>query len=474
MKTECPVSDLRQAPPVTGKDFIRPRFWWFAGLLLLLCHGAHADFELDTGVPRTLSEIQLAVGKSQVLTAPLDIDQVVVGNPEIADVRLLSSRRLLVLGKTTGRTNLSLRSRSNGEVSLFEVAVGHDLVAIRRQIHDLLPQETRIEVRGVNATVILSGEVSSLAAMEKAIAATRSFAAESEIRNLLQVGGGQQVMLEVRIAEVKRNALRALGIRNEITGTSGSREFEILTGIPLAGTAFLDGTMIWPDLLLRLEALESRGTAKTLAEPNIVALSGQEASFLAGGEFPVPVVQSGASDSVTVEFKEYGVGLVFTPTVLSERKIHLRLQTEVSTIDFDNATLVAGTRVPAVATRRTGTTVELADGQSFAIAGLLQENMDNALAQIPGLGSIPVLGALFRSTEFRRNETELAIVIRARLVQPVESAQLRLPTQRVVPPSAIDQYLMGQLEGMTWPRPDAAAPDESSGGGFAGAFGHQL
>jgi pilus assembly protein CpaC len=450
--------------------------WIFISLVLWLslAVGVKADWNLDFGPSMNVSELQIAMGKSRIITAPMDLDQVLIGNPDVADVRLLSSRRILLLGKQSGRTNLTLRASRSQEVALVDIVVGHDLDGIKRKLHELLPNEGGIAVRSANSTVMLSGEVSTAEAMETALATARSFAGEAGVRNLLQVGGGHQVMLEVRIAEVKRNSLRALGIRSRTTDTSGSRQLEVVTGIPLSGTAFVDGSMVWPDLLLRLEALESRGTAKTLAEPNIVALSGQEASFLAGGEFPVPVVQSGGSDSITVEFKEYGVGLIFTPTVLSGRKIHLRLQTEVSTIDFDNATLVAGTRVPALATRRTGTSVELGDGQSFAIAGLLQENMDNALSQLPGLGNIPVLGALFRSTEFRRNETELAIIVRARLVQPVAASALRLPTDHIIPPSQAEQYLLGQLEGLLTKPVEPGGQDDPRAGGLEGPFGHQL
>lgn len=294
---------------------------------------------------------------------------------------------------------------------------------------------------------------------------------------MMQVGGGQQVMLEVRVAEVRRNALREMGVQTEGSGTSGSTGYEVITGRPISGVPFLGAVLERSDLLLRLEALETRGKARTLAEPNLVSLSGQEASFLSGGEFPVPVIQSGVSDAVTIEFKEFGVGVQFTPTVLSSNSINLKLQTEVSTIDFDTVTSFGDITVPSVSTRRTATTIELADGQSFAIAGLLQENMDNAVRQVPGLGNIPVLGALFRSTEFQRSETELAIVVRPRLVSPSPEGRLRLPTDNVVPPSEIDQYLMGRLQGL----PDNAArrdrdrdAGDESDGGLEGAWGHEL
>jgi pilus assembly protein CpaC len=418
-------------------------------------------------------ELLLPVGTSRLFTVPMNLSQVLIGDTEIADVQLLSSRRVLLLGKSAGRTNLTLRGTDERSTQMLDLVVTYDIEGIKRKLHEFLPGEEQITVRATNSAILLSGEVTDLAAMEMALLTARSFARDGDVKNLLQIGGGQQVMLEVRIAEVRRNALRALGIRNLLTGSRGNRSYEISTGIPFTGSPAVNALFTWPDLLLRLEALEARGTAKTLAEPNIVALSGQEASFLAGGEFPVPVLQSGVSDSVTVEFKEYGVGLTFTPTVLSDRKIHLRLQTEVSTIDFENATSIAGTVVPALSTRRTATTVELGDGQSFAIAGLLQENLDTAISQLPGLGSIPVLGTLFRSSEFRRNETELAILIRARLVNPGPLARLRLPTDNFVPPSIAEQYLLGRLEGLeSAPVLDFSSAPRESSGGLEGNYGH--
>ncbi|SIT65630.1 pilus assembly protein CpaC [Ectothiorhodosinus mongolicus] len=438
-------------------------------MLGLWVPSAHAQNPqgLDLGEPMDVGELVLAAGKSRIVTAPVNLTQVVVGNPDVADVRMLSSRRVLLVANRSGRTNLAFRGADNQMVAMLDLVVTHDIDGIKRKLHELLPDERDLQVRSSNSMVILSGQVSDTYAMDTALAAARSFAGDNDVRNLLQVGGGQQVMLEVRIAEVKRNSLKALGISTTITGSSGSRTAEISTGLPLSVTPFVDGLFTWPDLLLRLEALETRGLAKTLAEPNIVALSGQEGSFLAGGEFPVPVLQSGGSDAITVEFKEYGVGLLFTPMVLSSSKINLRLQTEVSTIDFENATSVAGTSVPALNTRRTGTTIELADGQSFVIAGLLQENMNNVLNQVPGLGSVPILGALFRSTEFRRNETELAIVVRARLVAP-STADVRLPTDNIIAPSDIDQYLLGTLEHRE------ISPASNTTGGLEGSFGHEL
>ena len=471
-------------------------------LLLWVLTGPTASAQaqtLDLGEELDVGELSLALGKSRVVTAPVNLSQVVVGNPEIADVRILSSRRVLLLGQQAGRTNLAFRDDDDNVVAVLDLVVSHDVEGLKRKLHELLPDERDLEVRVSNAAVILSGEVSDARAMELALTTARSFAGDADVKNMMQVGGGQQVMLEVRVAEVRRNALREMGVQSIGRGDTDSTGYSVLTGQPIpgepirggsgsvdpddisrsgiSGVPFLGAVLDRSDLLLRLEALETRGKARTLAEPNLVALSGQEANFLSGGEFPVPVIQSGVSDAITIEFKEFGVGVKFTPTVLSSDTINLKLQTEVSTIDFDTVTSFGDITVPSVSTRRTGTTIELGDGQSFAIAGLLQENMDNAARQVPGLGNIPVLGALFRSTEFQRSETELAIVVRPRLVSPAPEGSLRLPTDNVVPPSEVDQYLMGRLHGL----PDNAArrdrdrdAGEESDGGLEGAWGHEL
>ncbi|WP_201242749.1 type II and III secretion system protein family protein [Halorhodospira halophila] len=450
---------------------------------------------LEFGDDLDVGEMTLALGKSQVVTAPTDLSQVVVGNPNIADVRLLSSRRVLLLGRGAGRTNLALRDEDDQVVALLDLVVTHDTQGLKRKLHELLPEETGIEVRSSNAAVILSGEVSDARALETALTAARSFAGD-DVRNMLRVGGGQQVMLEVRIAEVRRNSLRELGVQNRFQGSSDSFSYDIFTGSnvgaerlplgpdvtdfpsPAVPDGVVSGLFQWSDVMLRLQALETRGAAKTLAEPNIVAISGQQASFLVGGEFPVPVVQSGGSDAITIDFKEFGVGLEFTPTVLSSETINLKLQTEVSTLDRDRGTQVLGTAVPGLSTRRAGTSIELGDGQSFAIAGLLQNDMDSVIRELPGLGRIPILGALFRSSAYQRNETELAIVVRPRLVQPGPAGTVRLPTDTFIPPSAVDQYLMGRLEGVP---PRAVRRDEgrqreeqSREGGLEGAYGHEF
>jgi pilus assembly protein CpaC len=292
-----------------------------------------------------------------------------------------------------------------------------------------------------------------------------------------------------------RSSLRELGVGIEASNVDAAgRTISVITGNTIANS-FATASYSSPvtgiaDLVsVELQALETKGLAKTLAEPNIVALSGQEASFLAGGEFPVPVAQSstGGAPVFTVDYKEFGVGLKFTPTVLSNKKINLKLNTEVSAIDNSTSTATgAGISVPGITTRRAGTTVEVGDGQSFAIAGLIQSDMNNAINQLPGLGDIPILGALFRSTRFQRNETELVVVVTPKLVKPVHATKLRAPTDNFVAPNWFDQYLMGRMEtykstksgkkSETEQTKDTDSTEETAqnGQGVEGSFGHDI
>lgn len=440
---------------------------------------------------RKPTDLRLAIGQSQIIQSAVPLEQVVIGSPEVADIKLLSSRRVLILGIKPGRTNLVFRQKDGDLVALMEVSVGYDLTGIKYKLHELMPHEPGMQVRDTNDRVILSGEVSSALSMDKALSVARSFVPAEKVTNLLQVAGGQQVMLEARIAEVKRDSLKELGINGQFL--DGSGKWGVVMGNPLNNAPF--GTVSPQNfvssstvaglvgqglpansLRLSLQALEKKGLAKSLAEPNLVALSGQEANFLAGGEFPIPVAQS-ENGTITVEYKTFGVGLRFTPTVLDSDKINLKLLTEVSEVDRSETFIVNNLTLPSFLTRRAGTTVELADGQSFAVAGLMSNNMDNAVRQFPMLGNIPVLGALFRSTEFQRNESEIVVVVTARLVGPVNKGRLALPTDVILAPNDIDQYLLGRMQGRVKDRPEPSSTGtakRSASGGLDGMYGHQL
>lgn len=435
---------------------------------------------------RSATELRLPVGRSLIVSTTAPLEQVVTGAPDVADIKLLSAQRVLILGIKPGYTNLVFRQRGSEQVALVNVVVGYDRNGIKQKIFEAMPSEERIEVRDSNDRVILAGQASSAVAMDMALAIARSFVPQDKVVNLIQIGGGQQVMLEARIAEISRNSLKELGItsdyRNNATSVSalalpipsfqGGEGFigQGIASLPYLAASY---TNINKNGLLsvQLQALEKKGLAKTLAEPNLVAMSGQEANFLAGGEIPIPVAQTGsANGAITVEYKEFGVGLRFTPTVLDANRINLKLLSEVSAVDFSRT--IAS--FPALTTRRAGTTIEMSDGQSFAVAGLMQSDMKNAINQIPLLGSIPVLGALFRSTGFQRDETELVLIVTVHLVKPVRHRNLlQAPTDVFTPPGNFDQYLMGRLEGT--PQSSGSRPGSGkSTGGVDGSFGHQV
>ena len=430
--------------------------------------------------------LEVPVNKSQVVTTDRAIGKALVGNAEIADVLPISERSVYVLGKKMGTTSLTLYGRDNRVLAVMDVAVGPDVESMRVQFSQLIPGQT-IDARISNDAVILSGMVSDPGAADRAAQIAKAYAGDKVI-NLISVGGSQQVMLEVRFAEVNRTVGEQLGVSGfgnsrggrfdgVIGGTAGltPKDTTITTTTPLP-----DGTSVTTsgastigvltlgaltdtfgifrqlfgiggtDITGILNALERKGLSKTLAEPTLLALSGERASFLAGGEFPVPVVQSGggggggAGNAITVEFKPFGVSLAFTPTVLGDKVINLVVEPEVSSIDPSASITINGLVVPGLQTRRASTTIELRDGESFAIAGLLRRDFQTTVRQLPILGSLPIIGALFRSSSFQKGETELLIVVTPRLVAPLRPDQVVLPTDRVKDPTAAATLLLGE------------------------------
>ena len=456
-------------------------------------------------------QLEVPLNKSQVVSADRPIARAMVGNPEVADVLPISERSVYVLGKKFGTTSLTLYDRLSRVIAVMDIAVGPDVVALRSQLGQLVPNQT-IDVRISNESVILSGLVNDSGAADRAMQIAKSYAGDKVI-NLISMGASQQVMLEVRFAEVNRQIGEKLGVSgfgNSRGGTFGSaigasasltpNPTTVTTSIPLPGGGTGTTSATVPAGLLTLgsitdafgifqksfslgnidieavlDVLERRGLSKTLAQPTLIALSGEKASFLAGGEFPIPVAQSGGSggggggggNAITVEFKPFGVGLSFTPTVLGDKVINMIIEPEVSSIDPTASVSINGIVVPGLQTRRASTTVELRDGESFAIAGLLRSDYQTTVRQLPGLGSIPILGALFRSSSFQKGETELLIVVTPRLVKPIRPDQVRLPTDRIEDPRPIDVLIDG--EGY---RPKALPPQSNASGGsaFEGAF----
>lgn len=431
-------------------------------------------------------EFVVPIDKSQVLQLDMPFVELLVGNAEIADVMALSDRTIYVLGRSQGSTSLTIYGRDKRLIAVVDLVVTPDIGGLKTHLHDILPDE-RVEVRSINGSVTLSGTVSSADRVAAVLAIAEQFA-PGKVTNLLSVDGSQQVMLKVRFVEVSRSVMKELGLNfslfsGDFTITSGDTFLtnpETLLGrddvFTLASSAFagglLTGSLGGAGLQVLFEALEAKGVAKTLAEPNLIALSGDTASFLAGGEFPIEVVQSGGTATgtaaITIEFKEFGVSLSFTPTVLASGLINLVVRPEVSALDFS----VARNGVPGLTTRRAKTTVELRDGQAFAIAGLLQEDFQDSVRQIPILGDLPILGALLRSSKFQRKETELVIIVEPHLVKPVPAGSLATPADNFVPPSEVDLWLYGRTEGLASGDPQAGSKVLARAGGIDGRFGH--
>ena len=418
-------------------------------------------------------ELAVAVNKSQVLRSDRPFAKALIGNPDIADVLPLTDRSLYVLGKKTGTTSLTLYDRRNTLIAVVDVAVGPDVTGLKRQLSELMPDD-RVGARIANDSIILEGIVASGPAADRAVQIAETYA-PGKVINLLSIGASQQVMLEVRFSEIKRSALKRLGIGllvgsdngNFVGGSGGGASLTPapLTGSPVAkigaiadsfGVAARAFRAFGASFTATLDALERTGAVTTLAEPTLVALSGETASFLAGGEFPIPVVNSGSgggggagggNNGITVEFKPFGVSLAFTPTVLADGVINLVVAPEVSSIDPSASIVINGLSIPGLQTRRAKTTVELRDGESFAMAGLLRKDFQDTVRKFPLLGSIPIIGTLFRSTSFQKEETELVIIVTPRLVKPVRAGSLKLPTDRATPPNEADLFLLGRTDG---------------------------
>ncbi|MFN3370489.1 MAG: type II and III secretion system protein family protein, partial [Sphingomonadaceae bacterium] len=407
------------------------------------------------------------VNKSQVLKLDRAFSRAMVGNPEIADIMPLNVNSVYVLGRKAGSTNLALYDRRGDLIAVVDVVVGPDVVGLRRQIAESFPGE-EVRIRNSNESLVLEGTVSSGLVAERVFAMAETFAPQ-KVLNLMSVGSPQQVLLEVRVSEMQRGTVKQLGLNSFSWGTGTSPTRGSITG----GAGDVSGSftatlgILAPNINLQLEALERQGLIRTLAQPNLVALSGETASFLAGGEFPVPtgVSQNG---QVSVEFKQFGVSLSFTPTVLTDGLVNLRVAPEVSSIDREASVVLSGIVIPGLKVRRALTSLELRDGQSFAIAGLIQSDFTDTIRAIPLLGRIPIIGALFRSTSFNKQETELVITVTPRIVRPVAPSQLALPTDRVLPPSEADLFLLGRSSRKAPARP-AGAPTV---GGIDADHGH--
>lgn len=396
----------------------------------------------------SLVQLLVTVDKAKTVGCDQEFIEVLVANPLIADVIALSSKQVYVLGKKAGITSISLVGTNKKVIGLVNVEVAHDVDSLTQRLRKFVPN-SEIVVTSVNGKVLLTGTVPDAPSVSRAMAIAEQVA-PGAVTNAMTVRGSQQVLLEVRFIEATRNSERDVGVSWEIVGNNGKRAaVSGLTGLLTNNTPFgvavarvLDnGTTA--DVLI--QALEKRGMARRLAEPNLVALSGDTASFLAGGEFPIPVQAD--NNRITLEYKKFGVSLAFTPTVLGEGLINLKIEPEVSELDPTSSVRVKDIEVPGLMVRRTQTTLELRDGQSFAIAGLLYTNHFKNQAQLPWIGEVPVLGALFRSAAFQRKETDLVIIVTPRLVRPSRPGQqLATPFDRRLPSNDAEFFLAGQQE----------------------------
>ena len=374
--------------------------------------------------------VNVLVGQSRVITFDTPIERFSVSNPEIAEAVLVSGNQVVVNGKAFGQVNFIAWEKGTGRFIVFDVYVRTNLSLIDSQIRALFPKDD-IRLSQANGSVVISGTVSDprLAAQADAVIQAAGFKTvnllESPVKDL------RQVQLLVRVAEVNRTRLRELGssyayqsspgVGGFATGGGPGSVSEVAGGL-LSGTfSGLNLLVLGGNLTTMIRAMQTSGALRALAEPNLIAMDGQQASFLAGGEYPVPIVQGGgtATATITIVFKEYGVRLNFKPTIIDEDHIRLELEPEVSTLDFANGVKFDGFLIPGLRTRRAHTGVELRDGQSFALAGLLDNSETRSLSKIPGLGDIPILGNLFKSTQFQKNETELMFIVTAQMVKPV-------------------------------------------------------
>ncbi|MFC4313495.1 type II and III secretion system protein family protein [Steroidobacter flavus] len=459
----------------------------------------------------------LPIYKSRIVDLPGPVKRVSIGNPDIADVLLLGDDGLYVLGKDLGATNVMLWDREDRLVAALNITVTHDLDSLKKQVAAVLPGEN-IDMWSAQRNIVLSGQVSSAAKMDAALQVAKGYLEQmatakekimfkqqaamggeqpdkksGEVINLMTVGGSHQVMLQVRIAEVNREAIRNLNaqfnaLQNTgkwvVGGVNGGATFpdalfqpgdvripifgngtnangnpigpvfdEFAPNTPAINSTGLFASFLSNDFLANvvLDAYQTRGLAKILAEPTLTTLSGQDAQFLSGGSFPIPVSQD--NGSISIEFKDFGVKLSFMPLIVDRSRINLKLNVSVSELDNSNSVSLRpiGTSavftIPSLTERRAASTVELSDGQTIGIAGLMNENMRSAINKFPGLGDIPILGYLFRSQSYQKGETELVILVTPRLAKPIPPAQIKLPTDAVTDPTSAQFFLGGKIEG---------------------------
>ncbi|MFP1633975.1 type II and III secretion system protein family protein [Zhengella sp. ZM62] len=437
---------------------------FLAGLGATLATDAHARsqaqvIQIKAG---STAKVKVAKGKPQTIRTNAAFYEIVIGDPDIANVNPLTDTSFYVLGNNLGTTGIALFDSNRNLVGSVDIEVTLDTDGLARSIRDVAPGSD-IRVDTANGRVVLSGKARDAVQAEKAQKVAKRFSGEEEVINSVTLTSSQQVQLNVRFVEMNRNIGQELGAQIGVTyvGPAGVISFNGNTArtsgasaVDIIG-AYASGGL---GIDLAIKALEDRGMARRLAEPNLIARSGQKASFLAGGEFPIPVASD--NDTVTVEFKKFGVSLEFTPTVLEDGLISLDIAPEVSSVDTSNSYRIGDIAIPGFVVRRASTSVDLKSGQSFMLAGLLQSENMSTSDRVPGLGKLPVLGQLFSSKAYQRRETDLVIIVTPHLVKPID------PTKKVVTPLDAEQpmstadFFLGNVDTMKTSRINIAKTGE--------------
>ncbi|SPR99177.1 type II and III secretion system protein family protein [Cupriavidus taiwanensis] len=434
-----------------------------------------------TGAIRSESSVVVPVGKSQLINLQEPVRNRTLGNPSVVQATMVSPQTLYVLGRTVGTTNMIVQGRS-GSCSIINVVVNADAGGLQTSLGQLLPGESGIRVTTAADNLVLTGSVTNAQAAQQAMEIAQAYAnaahsgegngngnRKGNVLNMLSVDTPQQVMLEVKVAEVSKTLLNQLGSAVNLQGGFGSWTGGLVTSLLTGASAAVFGSKANNlPFEFAIDAQKNDSLVKILAEPNLVTISGQEASFLAGGKIYIPVAQANVlngAGTVTLQEEEFGVGLKFTPTVLANGRIHLKVAPEVSELSPTGATIRGGTLagqtiLPVITTRRASTTVQMRDGESFAIGGLLTDSARGSLKALPGAGEVPVLGTLFRSTQYQQDLSELVFIITPRLVKPMQTSNYPLPTDSFSTPNPLSLYFMGNMEG-DGKRPTQPAPAPS-------------
>jgi pilus assembly protein CpaC len=429
-----------------------------------------------------VDSLEVEVNKGVLVRLPAAAAAVFVANPDYADIAVKSPTLVYVTAKRTGETSLFAVDADDQLLANINVTITHNLTALGTALRSLIPDAV-IAARSIKGSIVLDGNVASGAQVQDAVNLARQFLAEDEkVINHIQVVSASQVNLRVRVAEVQRNALKRLGFNFDLLGVTGNFGFGLVTGRSILNTArdtfqllgggnsqafgwYSSGSL---DANSLIDALDNEGLITVLAEPNLTAISGETANFQAGGSFPIPVADG--DGNISIQFKDFGILLSFTPVVLGPGRISLKVVPEVSALSTAGQISLNGFQVPSLDTRRANTTVELASGQSFAIAGLMRRDTTQNLSGTPGLANIPILGALFRSTQFQNNETELAIIVTPYLVQPA-ATRLATPADGFAVPGDHDRIIKGHIQNNTTAAPppsanNSALPSQGSQAGF--------